>query len=140
MTTSTVQPKWALIGVRVCAVYLAVWAIAALWMAFTVRIEGALTWLLPILFIPGAILFGLMALGLWRLRTWGRTMASTVFVGYMWMAVFSPIILLTAQSPITPNDLLYRTVWAVIGFIGWIFLRRPAVKALFENQSHVDFF
>ncbi len=140
MNTSTTQPKWALIGVRICAVYLLLWAIAGLWMAFTVRVEGALTWLLPVLLIPGAILFGLMALGLWRLQPLGRSTASTMFAGHAWMPLFSIIVLVISQRPITPSDLLYRIVWAAIGIIGWIFLRRQAVKALFENQSHVDFF
>jgi hypothetical protein len=44
--------------------------------------------------------------------------------------------LLTFLSSITLSDLLYRTTAAVIGIIGWTFLKQPAVKALFSNQQH----
>lgn len=134
MTTSNTQPKWALIGVRVCAVYLALWTIAALWMLFTVTYQG-FGWLLSIFFISSAMLLSVTAIKLWQLRPWGRIGASVLFVGHIWMPMLPFFNLLAVRSPLTPSDLLYRAIVAVIGIIGLIFLNRPAVKALFQNRQ-----
>jgi hypothetical protein len=134
MTTSITQPKWALIGVRVCAVYLALWAIAGLWMLFTVTYQG-FGWLLSIFFISSAMLLSVTAIKLWQLRPWGRIGASALFVCHIGMPVLLFFNLLTFQSSITLGDLMYGTMLAVIGIIGWVLLNRPTVKALFENQQ-----
>jgi hypothetical protein len=143
MTTSSTHPQWLLIDVRVCASSLALLASAYPVLVFISVTNGTFAGAfgLPLLMlIPGVILFGLTALKLWVLRPWARAFASKIFVFHTWGLLHPFIILFTSPSKVIPGDFLSGTIWAVIGIISRIFLRRPAVKALFENQSHVDFF
>ncbi len=143
MTTTSTQSKWGLIGVRVCAVYLAVIAVAYPMLVLISVSNGTFTstvGLLLLIFIPGAILFGLTALKLWALRSWARAFASEIFISHILVLVYAFINLLTASLKLTLGGFLILTIWVMIGIIGWIFLCQPAVKALFENQSYVDFF
>lgn len=60
MNTSNTHPKWAVIGVRVCAIYLALWAIFALAIVATSANTNAFG-LLMLGLAPVAILSGVTA-------------------------------------------------------------------------------
>ncbi len=132
MITSNTQPKWALIGVRVCAICLALWAIVAIVMAFIGVSNGIFTWL-QLVFIPGgAILVGFTALRLWQLRPWSRGATIEIFAI---SSILSGLGLTTPSNWNSPATAIILCMMITIGIIGSIFLTRPAVKALFQNQQ-----
>ncbi len=124
MTTMSTQSKWALIGVRICAVYLVVW-IVPVWTAFlngTTDKRQSLT--LPTLWSLFA------ALRLWRLSDRGRLFAGFTFFAQIAM----PIAFLLARDIASTAWLAIILMW-LIAFFWIVFLSRPAAKALFENQK-----
>ncbi len=129
MTTSTVQPKWALIGVRVCAVYLALWAIACIALVLIGNSNNAFDWL-KLLLISFAVLFGLLAFSLWRLKSWSREVVVQMYIG---TAVISIPLVMGHTDWHSPVSILISFAPAAIGVAGLVFLNRPTVKALFEN-------
>lgn len=138
MTTSSTHLQWALIGVRVCAVYLAVIAIAYPMLVLIGVSNGTVAGtfgLLLLIFILGAIIFGLTALKLWMLRSWARASASEIFAFHPLVLLFPFMNLLSSPAKVELSDFLFGTMWAMIGIVGWVFLTRPIVKAIFQNQQ-----
>jgi hypothetical protein len=131
MTTANTQPKWALIGVRVCVIYLALWAVAAILPVFIGSINNTFDWL-RLLLILFAVLLGLLALRLWQLRSWSREFAADIFIGQM---ALSLVLLMNHTNWNSLTSVAISFAPAVVGVIGWVFLNRPAVKALFESHQ-----
>ncbi len=124
MTTSTVQPKWALIGVRVCAVYLVAWIVPA-WLLLLSGLTNK--WL----FLTLPTVWSLYAaLRLWRLSDRGQLLAGMTFFGH----IVIPLGFLFAHDVTSTMWLTIVLLWLIAVF--WIFfLSRSAVEALFQNQK-----
>ncbi|CAG0926863.1 hypothetical protein TFLX_00237 [Thermoflexales bacterium] len=138
MTIVSSSPKWAFIGERVCAIYFAVIAIAypiLVLIGVSNRTFAGTLGLLLLIFIPGALIFGLTASKLWVLWSWARASASEIFAFHPLALLFPFMNLLTSPAKVELSDFLFGTIWAIVGIIGWLFLNRPAVKALFENHK-----
>ncbi len=131
MTTSNTQSKWALIGVRVCAVYLALWAIARIALIFLGSVYGSVGWLI-LMIIPLAILFSLHALKLWQLRSSWRGSAAQIFIS---MVIISIPLVMRHTDWNSLASVAVSFAPAAMGVIGFVFLNLQAVRALFQNQQ-----
>ncbi len=130
MTTSNTQPKWALIGVRVCAVYPALWAVAACGSIFMAVNNATFGWL-QLFYMLGAVLLSLTAWGLWQLRSWSRVAITGIFASQIMVSIIGFLNL----SNWTSRVLFVLCMLITIGAIGLFFITRPIVKEQFENQQ-----
>jgi hypothetical protein len=131
MTTTDSSTKWPLIGVRVCAVYLLLCAIAALEALVRSASNGIFGWV-QLVMIPGTILFGLTAFRLWQLQPWAQGSAVYIFLSHTALGFIG---LINPPNWNSSTNLIFSSALVTIGIIGWIFLKRPAVKALFKNRQ-----
>jgi hypothetical protein len=124
MTTTNPQPKWALIGVRVCAIYLVVWIVPVGLLLLSGSTTESLWLALPIVWSVSA------ALNLWRLSSRGCSSAEMTF-SYQ---IFIPLAFLCVRDVASITWLTIISMGLIAAF--WrVFLSRPAVKALFQNQQ-----
>ncbi len=132
MTISSTQPKWALVGVRVCAVYLALVVVVFIAAFFIGVNNGTSGWLL-LLSTLFTISLGLHTLKLWQIQPGSRRFVADVFVSQI---IWGVLLLVGAPAWNLLTRVVICCALTVIGIIGWIFLTRSAVKALFQNRQH----
>lgn len=125
MTPTNTQPKWALIGVRVCAVYLAgVTAFSILvFLPSTIGSED-----MKFLFVSGV--FFLITFKLWQLRYWALLAARVLLIGQLFTCINALFVSRTLAT--------VTLLWLIVGLfalIALIYLFMPFVHMLFQNQQ-----
>lgn len=124
MTTSNTQIKWLVSGVRVCALYLA--CITVLGVLVSPPLTGEYK---GVEYLIAAAYF-FIAFELWRLRHWALQLTRLLLIVQL-------IICLNAlvSRELTATSLLWLTLFGLFALAALIYLFRPSVRALFQNQQ-----
>jgi hypothetical protein len=124
MTTSSTQPKWPLIGVRVCAIYLACITASGILAPppFTAEYQGV-----EYLIAAG---YFFLAFELWRLRRWALQL-----IRFLLIVQFIICVDALMSKALSATSLLWLTLFGLFALAALIYLFRPSVRALFQNQQ-----